>query len=102
MCGNNNNNNNNNSIYIYSVCTTTDNVPGSSPLLANMALSLYGECVERSFLPNGVSLPCDHGLDFLHQLMREFNQFNQSKMFFSHFLPPTYEVTNTNPQPFSV
>ena len=20
------------------------------------------------------SLPCDHGLDFLHQLMREFNQ----------------------------
>ena len=25
---------------------------------------LYEECVVRSFLPNGVSLPCDHGLDF--------------------------------------
>ena len=33
------------------------------------AFSLYGEYVVRSFLPNGVSLPCDHGLDFLHQLM---------------------------------
>ena len=31
--------------------------------------SLYGEYVVRSFLPNGVFLPCDHGLDFLHQLM---------------------------------
>ena len=28
------------------------------------ALSLYGEYVVRSFLPNGVFLPCDHGLDF--------------------------------------
>ena len=27
------------------------------------ALSLYGEYVVRSFLPNGVILPCDHGLD---------------------------------------
>ena len=26
--------------------------------------SLYGEYVVRSFLPNGVFLPCDHGLDF--------------------------------------
>ena len=26
------------------------------------------------FLPNGVFLLCDHGLDFLHQLMSEFNQ----------------------------
>ena len=28
------------------------------------AYSLYGEYVIRSFLPNGVFLPCDHGLDF--------------------------------------
>ena len=28
------------------------------------ALSLNGEYVVRSFLPNGVFLPCDHGLDF--------------------------------------
>ena len=27
------------------------------------------EYVVRSFLPNGLFLPCDHGLDFLHQLM---------------------------------
>ena len=27
------------------------------------------EYVVRSFLPNGVFLHCDHGLDFLHQLM---------------------------------
>ena len=33
------------------------------------AFSLYGEYVVRSFLPNGVFLPCDHGLDFLHQLI---------------------------------
>ena len=31
--------------------------------------SLYGEYVVRSFLPDGVFLPCDHGLDFLHKLM---------------------------------
>ena len=31
--------------------------------------SLYGEYVIRSFLPNGVFLPCDHVLDFLHQLI---------------------------------
>ena len=35
--------------------------------------SLYGEYVVRSFLPNGVFIPCDNGLDFLHQLMRESN-----------------------------
>ena len=28
------------------------------------AFSLYGEYVVRSFLPNGVFLPCEHGLDF--------------------------------------
>ena len=32
-------------------------------------LSLYGKYVVRSLLPDGVFLPCDHGLDFLHQLM---------------------------------
>ena len=31
--------------------------------------SLYGEYVVRSFLPNGVSLPCGHRLFFLHQLI---------------------------------
>ena len=31
---------------------------------------LYGGYVVRSFLPDGVFLPCfDHGLDFLHQRM---------------------------------
>ena len=33
------------------------------------AFFLYGEYVVRFLLPNGVFLPCDHGLDFLHQLM---------------------------------
>ena len=28
------------------------------------AFSLCGEYVVRSFLPSGVFLPCDHGLDF--------------------------------------
>ena len=28
------------------------------------AFSLYGEYIVRSFLPNGVFLPCDNGLDF--------------------------------------
>ena len=28
------------------------------------AFSLNGEYVIRSFLPNGVFLPCEHGLDF--------------------------------------
>ena len=31
--------------------------------------SLYGEYAVRSFLPNGVFLSCDHGLDFSYQLM---------------------------------
>ena len=38
------------------------------------AFFLYGEYVVRFLLPNGVFLPCDHGLDFLHQLIWEFNQ----------------------------
>ena len=42
--------------------------------------SLYGEYVVRFPIPDGVFLPCDHGLDFRHQLiMRKFNQsINQS------------------------
>ena len=28
------------------------------------SFSLYGEYVVRSFLPDGIFLPCDHGLDF--------------------------------------
>ena len=34
-----------------------------------VVLFLYGEYVVRSFLPDDVFLPCDHGLDFLHQLI---------------------------------
>ena len=30
----------------------------------------------RSFLPNGVFLPCDHGLDFLHRLCENSIHFN--------------------------
>ena len=33
------------------------------------ALSLYGEYAVRSLLPSGVFLPCDHELDFWHQLI---------------------------------
>ena len=41
--------------------------------------SLYGEHVARFPLPDGIFLPFDHGLDFLHQLMWEFNRsINQS------------------------
>ena len=40
-----------------------------SILCSIAAFCLYGEYVVRSFLPNGVFLPCDHGLDFLHQLV---------------------------------
>ena len=31
--------------------------------------SLYGEYVVHSPLAGGVFLPCDHGLDYLHQLI---------------------------------
>ena len=30
---------------------------------------LYGEYVVRFFLPDDDFLPCDHGLDFLHQII---------------------------------
>ena len=36
------------------------------PLLLSLCI---GEYVVRCFLPNVVFLSCDHGLDFLHQLM---------------------------------
>ena len=36
----------------------------SQPLYAISDFSLYGECVVRSFFPNVIFLPCDHGLDF--------------------------------------
>ena len=31
--------------------------------------SLYGEYAVRFFLPDGAFLPCNHGLDFLDQLI---------------------------------
>ena len=44
--------------------------PFPSIFFASFPLSLlYGEYVVRSFLPNGVFLPCDHGLDFLKFLV---------------------------------
>ena len=42
-------------------------------------VALYGEYVVRSFLPDGVLLPRDHGLDFLHQLLWVFNQSIKSR-----------------------
>ena len=40
----------------------------------------YGEYVVRLPLPDGGFLPCDHGLDFLHQLLCDnlVNQFNNN------------------------
>ena len=52
--------------FLFSFCLFGD-VAFSEYLIS--AFSLYGEYVVRSFLPNGVFLPCDHGLDFLHQFM---------------------------------
>ena len=40
--------------------------------------SLYGEYVGRFFLPDGVFLPCCHGLNFLHQLCIGENSTDQS------------------------
>ena len=34
------------------------------PFPLSLYYTVYGECVVRSFLLNGVFLPCDHGLDF--------------------------------------
>ena len=40
-----------------------------SMFCAIAVFSLYGEYVVRFFLPDGVFLPCDHNLEFWHQLM---------------------------------
>ena len=41
----------------------------SEYFFVSFPLSLCIEYVVRSFLPNAVFLPCDRGLDFLHQFM---------------------------------
>ena len=49
------------------------------PKLSIIVLSLCGEYVVRSFLPDGVFLPCDHELDFLHKLIyMRIQSINQS------------------------
>ena len=46
-----------------------DDVAFSEYLLYHFTVfSLYGEYVVRFPLPDGIFLPCDHGLDYLHQL----------------------------------
>ena len=45
-------------------------IPLFPSILCTIAVfSLNGEYVVRPLLPDGVFLPCDHGLYFLHQLM---------------------------------
>ena len=41
---------------------------------SNAVFSLHGEYAVRVFLPDGVFLPSEHGLNFLHQLIWEINQ----------------------------
>ena len=41
------------------------------------AFSLYGEYGVRSFLPDGVFLPCDHGLDFFTSAYVRIQSINQ-------------------------
>ena len=50
------------------------------PSICVSLLFIFVWRVRRTFfLPNGVFLPCDHGLDFLHRLTSEFNgKKNQS------------------------
>ena len=55
-----------------------------------LPFSLCMEYVVRSFLPDGVFLPCDHGLDFLH-LVREDSIINQSIPFDTFNMPITYQ-----------
>ena len=43
----------------------------SFPLINSMESTSY------IFFPGGIFLPCDHGLDFRHKLMKEFNQSHQ-------------------------
>ena len=40
---------------------------------------MNGEYVVRSFLPNGVFLPCEQGLDFWHQLNLIVQSINRSR-----------------------
>ena len=57
------------SFFLFSFCLLFGDVVFSEYFCTISAFSLYGEYVVRTFLPNGVFLPCDHGLDFLHQFM---------------------------------
>ena len=83
-------------VFRSSICMRPDRHTSFFLFLGDVALSeyictitvfsLYGEYVVRFFLPNGGFLPCDHGLDFLHNKhMREFNQsINQCMRSDSH------------------
>ena len=53
--------------HTFSFCLLTDVAFPS--IFRTIAVFLYGEYVVRFFLPNGVFLPCDHGLDFLYKLV---------------------------------
>ena len=59
-----------------------------STVCTTSAFSLYGEYVVRSFLPNGVFLPCDHGLDFYISLLRgnSIRSINQSMYVWSNLM----------------
>ena len=48
------------------------------------------------FLPDGVFLPCAHGLDFCHQLIQEFNQSISITVGFSPILYCLHYATNFN------
>ena len=55
-------------ISLFSLLQTHKLVVSNIPICI-AAFSLCGEYVIRSFLPSGVFLPCNHGLDFWHQLI---------------------------------
>ena len=65
--------------------------------------SLYEEYVLRFFLPDGVFLPCDHGLDSLHQLILCDNLINQSNVVLStmqrRFNKYSYYSSDVEPNP---
>ena len=63
-------------LFLFSIfsCLIGD-VAFSEFFLYHLRFLFVGEYVVSHFLPNGVFfLPCDHGLNFWHQLMLEFNQ----------------------------
>ena len=66
-------------IVAFSVCFCTITV-----------FSLYEEYVVRFFLPDGVFLSHDNGLDFLDQLMWEFNQSKSTGAVM------VFKITNSN------